>query len=669
MKIISTIILSLMTSLVFSQNTGFVCHHEDIGVFPLENLNTKSIEFSPAYYQQGIVYVVAREKNNFLDPKTGRAYFDLMYADLGPDGSSTKSVNFSPNIRTQYHEGPCTFSADGLELFFTRSNLSGGQGINDEKGQVQLKIYSAIKGAEDWEQITELPFCSDDYAVAHPALSHDGLSLYFSSDMPGGIGGMDLYVVHRENGTWRDPVNLGATINTKDNELFPYCHPAGYLFFSSNGHDSKGGLDLFVTLPDSAGTYTRLQHLDAPFNSSRDDLGLIVSADGTSGYMASDRKPTKGKDDLYRWTSPQSIFCTPVSPFPDMRMQKEIIVLDDDGIPLDQTHVWLIPMNQEGPSLHKDHFTTELVPKEDKEGAFYLRWSLTDTLASETADVIADQNGRIALTPDAKTTYILVAQQDGYRSYSEVVPGEQLPSTIMLKKEKTSEGGCLHTLFTVYNENGNIPLNGARIIITGNCLQASLEIYTDEHGASYNCLPQSCPLKAEIMQVGYAQHSFTFTPSEEDEHWKIYLKESDHSDVPPSPIESGALIVLDNIYYDFNKSVIRKGEAGELIALAEILKQYEDLTIELTSHTDTRGSAEYNMELSERRSESSKAYLVLLGIDASRIKTKAAGETSPRNKCIDGVPCSEAEHQYNRRTEVRITNPAQGMQIKYKAEG
>lgn len=250
-----------------------------------------------------------------------------------------------------------------------------------------------------------------------------------------------------------------------------------------------------------------------------------------------------------------------------------------------------------------------------------------------------------------------------------MVPGEQLPSTIMLKKEKAPEGGCLHTLFTVYNENGNIPLNGSRIIISGNCLQEPLEIYTDEHGATYNCLPKSCPLKADIMQIGYAQHSFTFTPSEEDEHWKIYLKDSENSNVPPAPIESGTLIVLDNIYYDFNKSVIRQGEAGELIALAEILKQYEDLTVELTSHTDTRGSAEYNMELSERRSESSKAYLVLLGINASRIKTRAAGETSPRNKCLDGVPCSESEHQYNRRTEVRITNPAQGMQIKYKAEG
>ena len=127
--------------------------------------------------------------------------------------------------------------------------------------------------------------------------------------------------------------------------------------------------------------------------------------------------------------------------------------------------------------------------------------------------------------------------------------------------------------------------------------------------------------------------------------------------------------MLDNIYYDFNKSEIRKSDAGELVALAKILKEFPDLKIELTSHTDTRGTAEYNMELAERRSASSKSYLILLGIDGKRIETKAAGESEPRNKCIDGVPCTEAEHQYNRRTEVRIINPAQGMEVKYKSQG
>lgn len=647
-----------------SQDTVYVCHHDSISLFPLENINTKSIEFSPTYYQKGIVFVEAREKNQILDPKTGQAYFDLMYADIGPDGATTKSENFSPNIRTQYHEGPCVFSSEGNELFFTRSGVSQAEGIKGANAFVQLKIFHATKGVEDWENITALPFSSDSFSVLHPALSYDGLFLVFASDMPGGYGGMDLYISNRANGTWSDPVNLGDEINTKGNEVFPYWHQDGYLMFSSDGHDGKGGLDLFVTAWDGTAGFKGLQHLIEPFSSNRDDLGMIVSADGKSGYMASDRKPTKGKDDLYRWTSPQSIFCQK----PSLPKQKEILVIDEVGPGIDHAYVWIIPMNQEGPSLYKEHFTTELVPKTDKEGAFYLRWGVTDTLSFETANAFSDAGGKTVVYPADKLTYAVVVQHEGYQPFVEVLPGDQLPAIIRLKKINVDNTPCLQTMFTVYDESGNIELNGAKIQLTGACLKEVKTFYTDEHGSVSQCLPKGCSLKAEIMQVGYAQHAFTFTPTDAGENWKIYLKSSDHLTAPTAPISSGTMIVLDNIYYDFNKSVIRKGEAGELIALANILKQYPDLTIELTSHTDTRGPADYNMELSEKRSESSKSYLVLLGINASRIITKAAGESQPRNKCVDGVPCTEAEHQYNRRTEVRIINPAQGMQIKYKAE-
>jgi outer membrane protein OmpA-like peptidoglycan-associated protein len=667
MKIIQTYILCCLASCVLAQGADYVCHHEDITVFPLEKLNTGSLEFSPIYYQQGLVYVVAREKNNLLDPKTGRAYFDLMYVDLGPDGSPSKSVSFSPNIRTQYHEGPCCFSADGNEMFFTRSNLSGGKGINDEKGQVQLKIYSAKKGEEDWEQISALPFCKDDFATAHPALSTDGQYLVFASDMPGGLGGMDLYMVTRTDGTWSDPVNLGAEINSDGHELFPYWHPDGYLFFSSDKHDGMGGLDVFVTALDTSGMFKGLQHLAEPFNSKRDDLGMIVSADGTSGYLASDRKPTKGKDDLYRWTSPKSIFCTPGIHAARKKIHREISILDENRRPIENALIWVIPMNQEGPSRYKEHFTTELVPKENTSSEYYLRWSVTDTLSDESADGVADPFGIVNMEAEEKTTYVIVARHNGYEPYTQVVLGSEIPSSIILKRDTKSSGPCLGTSFTIFNASGDKQIHGAQVSISGPCLKMTEIKTTDQSGTTTFCLPKDCPVKAEITYTGYAVHNFPFTPVEDGELWKIFLKEGDEN-ATPSPIASGTVIVLDNIYYDFNKSVIRKGDAGELIALADIMKQYPELTIELTSHTDTRGSAEYNMELSQKRSESSKSYLVLLGIDPSRINTKAAGESSPRNKCVDGVECTEAEHQYNRRTEVRITNPAQGMQIRYKAE-
>ncbi len=659
-------ICCLLSLVIGAQDTMLICHQDEVTAFPLDNLNTKSIEFSPVYYQSGLVFVEAREKMRFLDPATGQAYFDLMYTDIGTDGSTGKVVSFSPNIQTQYHEGPCAFNADGTEIYFTRSNLSGGTGIEDEKEQVQLKIYHGVKGAEDWEAISALPFCSDLYSVAHPALSADGHYLVFTSNMPGGQGGMDLYIVNNLSGTWTTPVNLGPSINTDGNEAFPFWHASGVLIFSSDGHSGKGGLDLYATVWNGNDAFIGLQHLSAPFNSGRDDLSLIIAADGKSGYFASDRKPTKGRDDLYRWNSLQSILCNVQQ---HIEEASELLVVDEDHAPVEEAYVWLIPMNQEGPAMYKEHFSTELVPKEDQAGSFFLRWGVIDTLSTATANAISNPMGRIAYAVDQKQTYVLVVQRDGYTAYTNVFPADAIPHEVILKKIKKAPATCFNTRFIVYNETGNLKLNGAVVELNANCLQPPVKMYTNEEGEAKYCIPENCSTKAFISQEGYAPHSFTFTPSEPDELWSVYLKTSEGLTAPPAPIASGTLIVLDNIYYDFNKSEIRKSDAGELVGLANILKEYPDLKIELTSHTDTRGTTEYNLELSRRRSASSKAYLELLGINGNRIDTKAAGESEPRNHCLDGVPCSEEEHQYNRRTEVRIINPAQGMEVRYKSPG
>lgn len=666
MKLISTYIFSLMISFAFAQDTSYVCLPEILEVTSLEPLNTKSLEFSPVYYGKGLVFVVARERNKLFDPKTGQAYFDLMYSDIAPDGSVTRPQNFSSNIRTQYHEGPSTFSKNGDEIYFTRSDVSANPGEKKKNpGDIQLKIYHGVKGPEDWVDIRELPFSSNEYSIAHPTLSPDGQRLVFSSNMPGGYGGMDLYVAERNGQEWLTPQNLGEKINSKGNDVFPFWHESGYLFFSSDGRGGFGGLDLYVTSWTGSGDFKGMQHLLFPFNSGRDDLGFIVAADGRSGYFASDRKPTKGKDDLYQWISDQSIFCSPTL-YKPVLTAREILVTNENGDVLPVSYVWMIPMDQEGPSRHKEIFNTELVPNVDKPGSFYLRWGVTDTLSIMTADAVSGSDGRVEVMFDKNATYAVVVQHNEYLPYVGVFTAENIPSYIRLQRAPEKPTNCFNTLFTIYNAAGSVRLEGAKINLTSKCMNAAANIIANAEGNAATCLPAGCAVKAEILHPAYAPHSFTFSPSEEDEHWTIYLKSSSDLTAPPSPITSGTVIVLDNIYYDFNKSAIRKSDAGELNALANILKEYPDLTIELTSHTDTRGSAEYNMELSEKRSESSKNYLVLLGINPSRIVTKAAGESMPRNHCTDDVPCSEAEHQFNRRTEVRIINPAQGMEIKYK---
>ncbi len=310
----------------------------------------------------------------------------------------------------------------------------------------------------------------------------------------------------------------------------------GYLFFSSDGRGGKGGLDLFATSFAEDKTFKGLQHLSAPFNSNKDDLGLIVSADGMSGYFGSDRKPTKGKDDLYRWTSPISIFCfTKMKPL----KVKELLVTNELGESVDKAYVWLIPMNQDGPALHKEHFTTELVPNGDKEGTFFLHWTLLDTLPGASANSISTGEGRSQLSADDKLNYAIVVQHEGYVPFIKVVTGKDIPAKIKLTHEPEVSRKCLNTVFTVFNSSGSTPLSGANIMLSGPCIKVNLNVYTDPEGYIEACIPTGCLVKAEIQKPGYAMHTFTFTPSEEDEKWTVYLKDAAGLTLPAAPIAIG----------------------------------------------------------------------------------------------------------------------------------
>lgn len=664
MRHILTAALILFAGTLTGQAPQWICLPDSVTVYPMDNINTPSIEFAPAYYGAGLVFVMARENMRFIDPSTGRAYFDLMFTELGPDGKGTRPVNFSPNIRTQYHEGPCAFSADGREIFFTRSNVSGGQGVPGKKGEVQLQIFQGVRGEADWENIRPLPFNSDAYSIAHPALSPDGRFLVFTSNMPGGLGGMDLYIVPRDTASWGVPVNLGPGINSKGNEAFAVWHPAGYLVYASDGMGGLGGLDLFIARVEADGMIGQVQHLPAPFNSKRDDLGLILDAEGTSGYLASSRKPGKGKDDLYGWRSATSVFCAPTPNVP-LLAERELLVVDVNGKPIENAYTWLMPMSGERKAQFDEHFATRLVPDPQDPEKFLFEWTMADSLSYATASATSASDGRLVLSADPNASYALAVQADGYQPVVLMVNGDRLPDRIVLGRLAATATTCRTVNFLVSDDTGTMPLGDARIAVTGECAGTGLAIRTKDNGKGVLCVPTGCPLQVEVSREGYAPHTFMLSAIEEQDNWKVMLRPAGGLTGPAAPIASGTVIVLNNIYYDFNKSEIRKGDAAELISLANVMKQYPDLRIEMTAHTDTRGSAEYNLELSRRRVESARQYLVLLGIGADRITVSAAGESQPRNHCLDGVSCTEAEHQYNRRTEVRIINPAQGMEVRY----
>jgi outer membrane protein OmpA-like peptidoglycan-associated protein/tetratricopeptide (TPR) repeat protein len=279
---------------------------EDTGYFKLNRLgtefNTGGSNFSPAYYKNGIVFAAERKHNWFTGDAewTGRDYLDLYYVEKRADGKWASATPLSGNINSLYHEGPLAFSNDGKKVYFTRNNyLRGKQGKSD--GYVNnLKMYMArIDEHGKWTDIKELDMNSDEFSVGHPALSPDGLKLYFVSDMPGGLGGTDIYVCESKGADlWGKPVNLGSVVNTRGDEMFPYFNSDGTLFFSSDGHPGLGGLDIFQTHQQSP-TWSTPRNLRHPVNSPVDDFGLIADADFREGFLSSNRGSNEGLDRIY----------------------------------------------------------------------------------------------------------------------------------------------------------------------------------------------------------------------------------------------------------------------------------------------------------------------------------------------------------------------------------
>lgn len=256
------------------------------GITPFEN---EYIFSSPGIASAGV-----QEKSTWNE---------LPYLDLyvGEEGANHELVNIRPIdglINTRFHDGPASYDKTTNTIFVTRNNVVKGKPVRDNTGTVNLKIYEAQKVNGYWDQVRELTFNSDDFSNAHPCVSFDGQELYFISNRPGGFGGTDIYKSTRTETGWSAPENLGPEINTEGNEMFPYLYTDGTLYFGSDGHAGLGGLDVFRSVK-LEGTWTEPVNLGAPINTSNDDFGIIYNTNGASGYFSSNREGGVGTDDLF----------------------------------------------------------------------------------------------------------------------------------------------------------------------------------------------------------------------------------------------------------------------------------------------------------------------------------------------------------------------------------
>jgi peptidoglycan-associated lipoprotein len=281
--------------------TEWLRNPEAYKVDEMKDINSKDADFSPAYARDdfGVIYFTSSRddaRGNKTHGATGQNFTDIFESRIDKKGKWSMPVPVEA-LNSEFEDGTPNLSSDYKEIYFTRCEA----GKRDQKG---CEIMYSSKKGDTWNEPKNLGIMSDSVVAAHPAISPDGLTLYFVSDIKGGFGGKDIYLVTREkpNSPWSKPRNAGPDINTSGDEVFPYVRNDGTLYFSSDGHIGMGGLDIFKAKIQPDGSWV-VQNLKPPINSFADDFGIVFQNETEAGIFSSTRKG-KGNDELYAFEMP-----------------------------------------------------------------------------------------------------------------------------------------------------------------------------------------------------------------------------------------------------------------------------------------------------------------------------------------------------------------------------
>ena len=290
----------------FNNNKDYLVDiEENSGKYTLDktNINSEFMDYGASFFGDKIVFTSARTDGAIyskIHDWTNQNFTDLYVANYDEFNHLGTPENFSKEINSKFNESSPVFTKDGKTMYFTRNNYLKKKGKSDDK-TTWIKIYKATFTNNEWGNIIELPFNNDNYSVGHPSLSADEKTLYFSSDMPGGYGGADIYKVSiNGNNSYGNPENLGPVINTEGRESFPFISHDNTLYFASDGHLGLGGLDVFESKWEN-NKFSKPQNLAKPINSPKDDFSFIVN-EKKSGFVSSNRDGGAGYDDIYSFT-------------------------------------------------------------------------------------------------------------------------------------------------------------------------------------------------------------------------------------------------------------------------------------------------------------------------------------------------------------------------------
>ena len=486
-------------------------------------LNSTGADYAPVI-SEDFLYFTSGRASSRLYPATGTGYHQLFRTRAQGLKVDAAGVELLPEFENEegLNQAALAISPDGNTLIYARGNSTSS------KDYPETMLFASYFRGAGFTQPIWMPVNEEDtWWNSTPAFSTDGAELYFASNRPGGYGGIDLYKATKlANGDFGNAVNLGPTINTAGNELFPRPTKDGKFFFASDGHPGLGKLDLFVAEKNQEGNQI-VSNLGPSFNSQADDFGIFFTEYPKSGFISSNRAGGKGDDDIY--------FFEDKTPKPKivnvlLNVYTKEVKADGKEAILPQTRVVLYGGDKR--QLGGD---------------------------------VSNQQGRVRFTLSPESEYSVIASRSGYFS----------KSFRYTTKGKTPDPA------TLIQEVTNISLDTTIVLD------------------------------------------------------QLILEKA---------------IVLDNIYYDLNKADIRSDATPELDKLVKILKDNPTIRIELSSHTDSRSSDDYNLTLSQQRAQSAVDYLVSQGIAADRLVAKGYGET----KLLVPNAQTEEEHQTNRRTEFKV---------------
>lgn len=528
--------------------------------------------------------VFVRERSVFgvgADGWTGRKYGEVVQAPLA-DSSAEPAVL---EEWSKFHDGPVAFGKEGDWMLVTMSHEEEVEVEGELVRKLKLVVFERRPNGV-WVELKTFPHNNPAYSVAHGAMDSEG-HLYFSSDMPGGQGGMDLWRCEAKGRRFGKPENLGPGINTASNEVFPFVGPNGTIYFSSAGHPGTGGMDLF------AWNGQELEHLPQPVNSAWDDFAIHLDERGI-GYMSSNRD--QGMDRIY------------------------VLELRDQTVDLAYSLLTCDEGPEAGAELRvynrKTREKTTLMT--DLEGQLSLEVVVGDTL-----DITF--NGGERFEPTLRTWVAELGMESA-----------DLADTLAYRESD-------HQLTVAFADGINTKDSVAvsfvcdgwprEVILVGQNDTFSWEFH--DRGACSQIV---------VDGIGYTSQSFDLALNPAcPRPWDLDVE-----------LKMAFDIDLDQVYYGLGDAQFDRKSRHVLDEVVAYMKEVPHLTLELSSHTDSRSSDAFNLALSQRRAQSCVDYIVAQGVGASRILAKGFGETRPLNHCTDGVPCTEAEHQLNRRTELHF---------------